>query len=95
MADAAKILDRNRFESRARIFDFAALGGLVVIGAALVFDMYTFGYLARVAEESGGIVARDQRFVRMLIESFLSACALGWIAFRLFSASVRRAGGSA
>ena len=95
MADAAKILDRNRFESRARIADFASLGLLIVSAAALVFDMYTFGYYAAVPDQAGGIVARDQYFIRMLIESFLAACALGWIAFRLFTASVRRVGGHA
>lgn len=95
MADAARILDRNRFEARARIGDLASLGLLVVSGAALVFDMYTFGYYAAVPEQAGGVVARDQYFVRMLAESFLAACALGWIAFRLFTASVRRVGGGA
>ena len=95
MADHAKILDRNRFESRARIGDFAALGLLVVSASALVFDMYVFGYYASRPEDIGGIVARDERFVRMLAEAFLAACALGWIAFRLFTASARRVGGHA
>lgn len=95
MADSPKILDRHRFESRARIGDFAALGLLVVSASALVFDMYTFGYYAGDPAAAGGIVARDQMFVRMLIESFLAACSLGWIAFRLFTASVRRVGGTA
>lgn len=93
MADHAKILDRTRFESRARILDFAALGLLVVTTAALVYDMYSFGWTAAQLADGGDVVARDRGFVRMLSESFLAACALGWIAFRLFTASVRRAGG--
>lgn len=94
MATVAKVLDRTRFEARARIIDILALGLVVVIGAALVFDMYTFGYQAAQAVASGGagIVARDQVFVRMLAESFISAAALCWIGYRLLSGSARRAG---
>lgn len=93
MATATRILDKTRFEARARVGDIVALGVLLVVGAALVFDMYTFGYTARLAEESGNVIARDRRFIRMLMEAFLAACSLGWIAFRLFTASARRVGG--
>lgn len=93
MATVAKVLDRTRFESRARVADVAALGVVIVVGAALVFDMYTFGYTAAQAVAGGGnIVQRDQTFVRMLAESFVTAVALCWIAYRLVSGSARRAG---
>lgn len=95
MATVAKVLDRTRFEARARIGDILALGLVVVIGAALIFDMYSFGYGAANAAASGGagLVQRDQTFfVRMLVEAFLAGIALCWIAYRLFSGSARRTG---
>lgn len=95
MATAAKVLDRSRFEARARIADVFALGVIVVAGAALVFDMYAAGYSAAEAVMKGGesVVARDRAFVRMIIEAFVGAVAISWIAYRLFSAGLRRAGG--
>lgn len=95
MATVAKVLDQTRFEAKARVGDFLALGLVVVIGAALVFDMYSFGYGAASAAASGGasVVQRDQTFfVRILVESFLAGVPLCWIAYRLFSGSARRAG---
>ena len=94
MATVTHVLDRGRFEARARIADILALGVVVVVGAALVFDMYTFGYTAaQLASGSGSVVSRDQRVVRMLAESFLAAAALCWVGYRLLSASARRSGG--
>ena len=95
MTQHVKILDRHRSESRARIGDIAAMGLLLVTGAALVFDMYTFGYFAANPSALGGVVGRDQRFVRMLAESFLAALSLAWIGVRLFVQSARRVGGQA
>jgi hypothetical protein len=92
MAAVTKVLDRSRVEARARLVDVLALGLLVATGAALVFDMYTIGYQAAQAGGGGGIVVRDASLVRLMIESFLAAVALCWIAFRLFAASARRAG---
>lgn len=95
MATAAKVLDETRFEAKARIGDVVALGLVVAIGAALVFDMYTLGFhLSEVA--AGGtaaVAARDRAFVRALIEACLVVGALGWIGYRLFSGSARRVGG--
>lgn len=95
MATAAKVLDRTRFESRARIADVFALGAVVIVGAALVFDMYTLGYTAAEAASKGGaaIIERDRAFVRMVMEGFLAAVALCWIAYRLVTAGARRPGG--
>lgn len=94
MATVAKVLDRTRFEARARIADIVALGLVVVVGAALVFDMYTFGYTAaQLALVGGDVVARDRAFVRMLVEAFIAAIAFCWIAYRMMTGSARRAGG--
>lgn len=95
MATAAKILDEHRFEARARIADVFALGLVIVLGAALVYDMYSFGYSAAAAASTGGsaVLQRDQAFVRMLAEAFLAAAGMSWIAYRLLSGSARRIGG--
>lgn len=95
MATAAKVLDRTRFEARARIIDLVALGVVVVVGAALVFDMYSLGYTAAYAASVGGeaVLDRDRAFVRMLMEAFLTAAGLFWIAYRLFTGGSRRVGG--
>lgn len=94
MATAAKVLDRSRFEARARLIDVFALGVVVVVGAALVFDMYSLGYTAAEAASEGGdaVFERDRAFVRMVMEAFLAAAALSWIAYRLLSAGARRGG---
>lgn len=95
MATAAKVLDETRFEAKARIGDVVALGLVVAVGAALVFDMYSLGYTAAKAASmvESDILARDRAFVRMLIEACLVVAGLGWIAYRLFSGSARRVGG--
>lgn len=95
MATAAKVLDRSRFEARARIVDVFALGMIVIVGAALVFDMYSLGFTAAQAAEEGGsaVFDRDRAFVRMVMEAFLAAVAMCWIAYRLLALGARRAGG--
>lgn len=95
MATAARVLDETRFEARARIGDIVALGVVIVIGAALLFEMYSLGYTAGEAMRDGGdvVLARDRGFVFMLIESALVVGALAWIVYRLFSGSARRVGG--
>ncbi|HET6404394.1 MAG TPA: hypothetical protein VFH78_07090 [Candidatus Thermoplasmatota archaeon] len=94
MATAAKVLDETRFEARARIGDVIALGLVVVVGAALLFNMYTLGYTAgELARGSGDVVARDKRFVMAIIEAALVVSGFAWIVYRLFSGSARRVGG--
>jgi len=95
MATAARILDEQRFETRARIADVFAFGLVIAVGAALVYDMYSFGYSAAQVAASGGsaVFARDRTFVRMLGEAFLAALGMAWIAYRLLSSSARRIGG--
>lgn len=92
---AARILDRSRFEARARVGDVLALGLVLAMGAAMVFEMYSLGYTASQASgEGGGLVfERDRGFVRVLIEGFVAAAGLFWIAYRLLVASARRVGG--
>lgn len=95
MATAAKVLDETRFEARARIGDIVALGIVLVVGAVLLFEMYTLGYTAAEAAANGGalVFERDRRFVMMLIEAAVVVGGLGWIVYRLFSGSARRVGG--
>lgn len=94
MATAAKVLDETRFEARARIGDVVALGLVVVVGAALLFNMYTLGYTAgEIARGSGDVLSRDKRFVTAIIEAVLVAAGFAWIVYRLFSGSARRVGG--
>lgn len=95
MATAAKVLDETRFEARARIGDIVALGIVVVVGAVLLFEMYTLGYSAAEAAAKGGalVFERDRRFVMMLIEAAVVVAGFGWIVYRLFSGSARRVGG--
>lgn len=95
MATAAKVLDDTRFEARARIGDIIALGLILVIGGALLFEMYSLGYTAGEVARNGGseVFARDRAFVFMLIEVALVMGGVGWIVYRLFSGSARRAGG--
>lgn len=95
MATATRVLDEARFESRARIGDIVALLGVLLMGAALLFEMYTLGYSAGEAVRNGGelVLMRDRSFVRMMIESCLAIGALGWIIYRVFSGSARRVGG--
>lgn len=95
MTAATKVLDESRFEARARIGDVVALGLVVVVGAALLFNMYTLGYTA--SSVAGGSVAdvttRDKRFVMSIVEAALVVGGFAWIVYRLFSGSARRVGG--
>lgn len=95
MVAATKVLDETRFESRARIGDIVALGLLMVVGAVLLFEMYSIGYTAAEASRAGGniIFERDRRLVFMIIEAVVVSGSLSWIVYRLFSGSARRAGG--
>jgi len=95
MATATRVLDDARFESRARIGDIVALGLILVVGSALMFEMYSIGYTAGEVARSGGdeVFARDRTFVFMLIETAFLAAAFSWIVYRLFSGSARRVGG--
>jgi hypothetical protein len=95
MATAARVLDDTRFEARARIGDVIALGLILVVGGVLLFEMYSIGYTAGEVFRSGGeeVFARDQGFVRMLIEVAVVMAAFAWIVYRLFSGSARRVGG--
>lgn len=92
-----KVLDRTRFEARARIIDIVAYGLLLVAGAALVFQMYTLGYSASQLTLSPGdpaaIIQHDKAAIRIAIEAFLAALGFGWVGYRLFSASAKRVGG--
>lgn len=92
---ATRVLDDTRFEARARIGDVVALGLVVVVGAALLFNMYTLGYSA--ASAAGGsaadVVNRDKRFVMAIIEAALVVGGFAWIVYRIFSGSARRVGG--
>lgn len=95
MATATRVLDDTRFEARARIGDIVALGIILVVGGALIFEMYSIGFTAGEAARSGGdqVFARDRTFVFMLIETAIIVAALAWIVYRLFSGSARRVGG--
>ena len=95
MAAPTKVLDETRFEARARIGDVISLGLMVVVGSALLFEMYTLGYTAAEASRVGGdlVFSRDRRFVFMLVEAALVMAGFGWIVYRLFSGSARRVGG--
>lgn len=95
MATAARVLDDTRFESRARVGDVIALGIILVVGAALLFEMYSLGYTAGEVARSGGddVFARDRAFVFMIIETAIVMAGFAWIVYRLFSGSARRVGG--
>lgn len=94
MADAAKVLDENRLEARARLGDILALGLLVVVGSLLLFNMYQIGYSAsQAAGDLNTVFARDAAFTRGIIEAAIVALAIAWIVYRLFSRSARRSGG--
>lgn len=95
MATATRVLDDARFEHRARIMDIVALGLILVVGGALLFEMYSMGYSAgEVARTGGGqVFARDRTFVFMLIETVVLMGGFGWIVYRLLSGSARRVGG--
>lgn len=94
MVSAAKILDQNRFEARARIGDVLALGLLLVVGGALLFNMYQLGSSAQFAAGDAGLIyRRDRDFVNALIEMAIVVLSFAWIAYRLFSRSARRSGG--
>lgn len=95
MAAPTKVLDESRFESRARIGDIVALGLMIVVGAALLFEMYSIGYSAAEAAANGGdiVFERDQRLVMMIIETAIVVGSFAWIVYRLFSGSARRVGG--
>jgi hypothetical protein len=90
MATAAKVLDRNRFEARARIGDLIALGLVVVVGFSLMVDMYAVGHASATNPSD---TSRDAQFVRAIAEFGIVVAALCWIAYRLFSGGARRAGG--
>lgn len=95
MATATKVLDRARFEARARLIDLFALGLLIVTAFSLMVDMYYLGATSiRAAAEGGSLVFdRDARFVRMLLQAGLFTASFGWTAYRVLSANARRAGG--
>lgn len=95
MATAARVLDDTRFEARARIGDVIALGIILVIGAALLFQMYSVGHSAGEVARSGGngVFSRDRTFVYMIIETAIVMGGFAWIVYRLFSGSARRVGG--
>ena len=94
MANPTKVLDETRFEARARVGDVIALGLVVIIGAGLLFNMYTLGYSAsEVSRHGGNVFARDKQFVIVLIEAVLVASGFSWIVYRIFSGGARRVGG--
>lgn len=95
MATAARVLDETRFEARARIGDIVALGVVLIVGAAMLFEMYTLGFSAGEAIREGGtlVLTRDKSFVIMLIEAAMVIMGICWIVYRLFSGAARRAGG--
>lgn len=95
MVTAAKVLDETRFEARARLGDVIALAVVVVVGAALLFNMYTLGYTAASVAQGNvaDVVTRDKRFVLAIIQAALAVGGLGWIVYRLFTGSARRVGG--
>jgi len=96
MAAPAKILDRSRAEARARLGDVIAFGVVLIIGAALLFDMYSLGYSAAEAATGAAgttVLNRDKQFARTIIQAVITAFGLAWIAFRLFVSSVKRSGG--
>lgn len=95
MATATKVLDRAKFEARARIIDLLALGMLIVVAFSLMVDMYYLGWSAMSAAAAGGgvVYERDARFVRMLLQAGLFTSAFGWVAYRVLSGGARRLGG--
>jgi hypothetical protein len=95
MATVTNVLDRARFESRARLVDLLALGLLAVLGASLMVDMYYLGATSVLAVVRGGelVYTRDARFVRMALQAAILMLAFGWASFRLLSLSARRVGG--
>ncbi|HUR69950.1 MAG TPA: hypothetical protein VM370_11950 [Candidatus Thermoplasmatota archaeon] len=93
MATATRVLDDTRFEARARIGDVIALGIILVVGGALLFQMYTIGYSASEAARTGDVYARDKTFVFMIIETAIVMLGFAWVVYRLFSGSARRVGG--
>lgn len=93
-ATTTKVLDRTRFEARARLLDIVACGILLVGGATLLFEMYTLGYTAAVLDgNAGSVIPHDRGAVRMIIEAFITALGFSWIAYRLFAGSAKRVGG--
>lgn len=100
---AAKVLDRNRFEARARVFDVVALALILMMGGAMLYEMYTIAYhrggqaateiFSQGQPNVAGIVADDARWAIMLAEAFLAAVGFSWLAYRLFVHGARQAGG--
>lgn len=84
MANAAKILDQQRFEARARIIDVAALGLLLIVGFFLMVEMYRLGHTLSTTG-GGDVASRDARWVVVGAEGSLMALCLGWITYRLFT----------
>lgn len=86
MATAAKILDQQRFEARARLVDVVALGLLLIVGFFLMVEMYRLGFtLSQAAADGSLVAARDARFVVVGVEGAIMAACLSWISYRLFS----------
>lgn len=83
MATAAKILDQQRFEARARIVDVVALGLVFIVGFFLMVEMYRLGYTLSDAGQS--IASRDARWVVVGLEGCLLALSLFWVSYRLFA----------
>lgn len=95
MATAVKVLDKHRFESRARVLDVLSIGVLLVAGFALMVTLYRLGFTAGEAYRSGGeiVLTRDALFAVAIVEGALGTLALAWLSFRVFA--VRTIGGRA
>jgi hypothetical protein len=87
MATAAKILDQQRFEARARVVDVLALGLVFIVGFFLMVEMYRLGFALSQAGTTGGqsVAARDARWVVVGVEGCILVASMLWVSYRLFS----------
>lgn len=95
MATAVKILDRHRFEARARILDVLAIGLLLVVGFSLMVVFYRLGYTAGEAVRTGGqaVLDRDALFAVAIAEGAVAVACVSWLAYRVFTSGSRQHGG--
>lgn len=84
MATAAKILDQQRFEARARIVDVVALGLIFIVGFFLMVEMYRLGFTLSTTT-AGDVAGRDARWVVVGVEGALLTICLVWVSYRLFA----------